>query len=73
MSMFAFFGLGPQEIVILLLIGVLLIGGLILAVVVALSLTRRLERTGCPDEVKELRAEVEDLREEVEGLKKGSA
>jgi cell division protein FtsB len=71
--MFAFFGLGLQEIAILLLIGLLLVGGLILAVVVAVSLTRRLERTGCPDGVKELRAEVEDLREEVEELKKGSA
>jgi cell division protein FtsB len=71
--MFAIFGLGLQEIVILLVIGLLFVGGPILAVVVALSLTRRSDRAGNPDAVAELRAEVERLREEVERLKRGSA
>jgi cell division protein FtsB len=71
--MFAFFGLGMQEIIILLVIGLMLVGGPILAVVVVLSLARRSEGTGKPDAVAELRAEVERLREEVERLKKGSA
>ena len=67
------FGLGMQEIVILLVIGLLLVAGPILAVVVVLSLVRRSERTGNPEAVAELRTEVERLREEVERLKKGSA
>jgi hypothetical protein len=71
--MFAFFGLGMQEIIILLVIGLMLVGGPILAVVVVLSLARRSEGTGKPDAVGELRAEVQRLREEVESLKKGSA
>jgi hypothetical protein len=71
--MFAYFGLGLQEIVILLLIGLLLVGGLIFAVVLALSMAHWLERPGDPDEVAELRAYVEGLREEVKGMKKGSA
>jgi ubiquinone biosynthesis protein UbiJ len=71
--MFAIFGLGPQEIVILLLMGLMSVGGPVLAVVVALYLTRRSEGTVNPDAVAELRAEVERLREECERLKKGSA
>jgi cell division protein FtsB len=65
------FGLGMQEIVILLVIGLLLVAGPILAVVVVLSLVRRSEPTGNRDAVAELRAEVHRLREEVERLKKG--
>jgi hypothetical protein len=61
--MFAFFSLGPQEVVILLVIGALLAGGLAVAVV-ALSLTRRPERWG-DREVAELRAELARLRGEV--------
>jgi hypothetical protein len=65
--MFAFFGLGPQEIVILLLIGLLPV----IAVVVALSLTRRSESTYNADAVVELRAELARLREEVDRRKDG--
>jgi hypothetical protein len=67
------FGLGMPEIIILLLIGLMLVGGPIIAIVVVLALTRRSQGTVKPDAVAELRAEVERLREEVERLKKGSA
>jgi hypothetical protein len=59
--MFAFFGLGPQALVILLVIGALLAAGLAVAVV-SLSLTRRPERWG-DREVAELRAALKRLRE----------
>jgi hypothetical protein len=69
--MFAF-NLGMQEMVILLLIGLMMIGGPILVVVIVLSLARKSEGAGKPDAVAELRAEVERLSGEVERLKKGS-
>jgi hypothetical protein len=70
--MFAFLGLGMHEVIILLVIGLMLVAGPIVAVLVVLSLARRSEGTGKPDAVAELRAEVGRLREEVERLKKGS-
>jgi hypothetical protein len=71
--MFAIFGLGPSEMIVLFLIGLMLVGGPIIAVVVALSLVRRSEGARSPDGVPELRAKVARLREEVERLKRGSA
>jgi hypothetical protein len=71
--MFAIFGLGPSEMIVLFLVGLMVIGGPILVVVLALVLVRRSEGARSPDGVSELRAEVERLREEVERLKKGSA
>jgi len=61
--MFAFFGLGPQEIVILLVIGLLLAGCVVFAVVASLSLARRPERWD-DRELAELRSELKRLREE---------
>jgi hypothetical protein len=71
--MFAIFGLGPSEMIVLFLVGLPLVGVPIIAVVVALWLVRRSEGARSPDGLSELRAEVERLREEVERLKKGSA
>jgi hypothetical protein len=68
--MFAFFSLGLQEIVILTGIGLLVIGGPVLAVLLALHLIRRSERGGEFGERSELRENVQRLREEVERLRK---
>jgi hypothetical protein len=67
------FGLGMQEIIILLVIGLMLVGGPILAIFIVLSFARKSDGTGKIDSVADLRAEVQRLREEVERLKKGSA
>lgn len=71
--MFAFFSLGAQELVILLLIGLLLVGGPIIALVVVLALVRRRGQTGDPGAVAELQSEVERLRMDMEGLKRRQA
>jgi hypothetical protein len=71
--MFAFFGLGVQEMVILLIVGLLLIGGLTLAVFIALSLKRRLEGMAPADAVTGVRAYVEGLRQDLQQLKQRSA
>lgn len=67
------FGLGAQEIIILLVVGLMLVGGPTLAIVVALSFARNSAGNAQRDPVADLRAEVRQLREEVERLKKGSA
>jgi hypothetical protein len=78
--MFAIFGLGPSEMIVLFLVALLVIGGPIIVVLVALGLVRRSEGARGPDglselraEVNRFRAEVDRLHEEVERLKKGSA
>jgi hypothetical protein len=48
--MFALFNLGMQEVVILLVIGLLLVGGPILALVIVLYLIRRSKREGDLDD-----------------------
>ena len=57
--MFAFFGLGPQEVALLLVVGLVLVGG-VAAFLVALWLTRPPARWD-EREVAELRAELERL------------
>jgi type II secretory pathway component PulM len=68
--MFAFFNLGAQEVLILLIMGVLLLMpvGIVLLV---LFLVRRTTPTRSSSPLADLRAELENLREEVEELKKG--
>lgn len=71
--MFAFIGgLGLPELIVLLVVAVMFIGGPVLAVVLAVSLSRRSGRAGDARAIAELRAEVERLRAEVERLKKAS-
>ena len=65
--------IGPLEIVIPLVVGLLLIAGLTAAVVVARLPRRRLDRTALVDSVADLRAEMQDLREDVEEPKKRPA
>jgi hypothetical protein len=67
--MVEFFNLEMQEIVILILVGLLVIGGPVLAVLLALAQARRSEEAENPDRVAQLREEVEELREEVADLK----
>jgi hypothetical protein len=71
--MFALFNLGAQELLILLVIGVLLVGGPILAIIIVVSLTRRKGPANDPGAVGELQSEVKRLREDVERLKRGTA
>jgi hypothetical protein len=61
--MFTFFGLGAQELVVLLVVGLLLAGCVLFAIVASLSLSRRLARWD-EREVAELRSELERLRRE---------
>jgi hypothetical protein len=64
------FGLGAQEIFLLLVIGVILFGGPVVAIVVLLLLRRQgSEPTPRPDRLAELEAENRRLREEIERLK----
>jgi hypothetical protein len=65
--MFAFFGLGMQEVVILIVVG-LLLGLPLLVVLVALCLSAGRGTRATHEEVAELRAYVEELCEEVERL-----
>ena len=65
--MFAFFGLGMAEILILGLTGLVII---IVPLAIALSVSRQSRGATAPNEVALLRAEVERLREEVEHLRK---
>jgi hypothetical protein len=71
--MFAFFGIGTQEMIILLLVGALMFVVPVVAVALAVSLVRRSERSRGQDGGAEIRAEVKRLREEVERLKKEPA
>jgi hypothetical protein len=66
--MFAFFGLGLQEVVLLIVVG-LLIGLPLLVVLLALALFASREARATPEEVAQLRAYVEGLCEEVERFK----
>jgi len=64
------FGLGAQEIFLLLVIGVILFGGPVIAIVVILLLRRQgSEPIPRPDRIAELEAENQRLREEIERLK----
>jgi hypothetical protein len=69
--MLAFFGLGVQELTILALVGLLMFAVPVIAVILALTLTRRADRGRKQDELEELEEEVEQLREEVERMKVG--
>lgn len=67
------FGLGVPELFVLLILGLMLVGGPIMAVAIVLSMAKKGDAAGRPDSVADLRAEVQRLREDVERLKKGSA
>jgi uncharacterized small protein (DUF1192 family) len=67
--MFAFFGLGIMEIIVL---GVLAIGALLVPLLVVATIwaaSRKSSEGNASDEVTELRAEVKRLRAEIERLK----
>jgi hypothetical protein len=70
--MFAFFNLGAQELIILLLM-CLCWGGPILAIGIVLFLVLKTRRKGDLGTVAELRSEVERLREDVDRLKREPA
>ena len=70
--MLAIFGLGIAEIIVLLVIGLVLVG-VPIALVMALSATKRSAPTlHRDDEIAELRHEIDRLRSEVERLRKGT-
>ena len=71
--MFAIFGLGTEEIIILGIIGVLMLGVPLVAIFIAMSASRQARASENSGAVAQLREEVQRLREEIERLKKGSA
>ena len=64
--MFAFLGLGIQEILVLVAVGLLTIGVPVVVIASALRLARR---SGDPAGAAELRAELDRLRGEIKRLK----
>jgi HAMP domain-containing protein len=69
--MFAFFGLGIMEIMVLAIIGLIVVVGPIIAIVAISAGSRAKPNTSAADEIMELRAEVKRLREELARLKAG--
>ena len=69
--MFAFFGLGVPELLILGIVGTMLLLGLAVILIVAKSSSQKPNAAAPVNEIAELRAEVRRLREEIERLKKG--
>jgi hypothetical protein len=69
--MFAFFNLGAQEFLILLVIALLYGVPILLILGVVLFLVRRKGRRGDLDAISKLQSEVERLREDVDRLKRG--
>lgn len=71
--MFAVFGLGISEIIVLAIVGLLIFGVPILAILIALAASKQSKRAAPVNEVALLRAEVQQLREEVDRLKQGGS
>lgn len=68
--MFAFFGLGIAEIIVIGIIGALIFIVPIIVVAMAMTGARRTHAGGDRDELSALRAEVKRLRAEVERLER---
>jgi cell division protein FtsB len=67
-----FFGLGPMEIIILVVLGAMVLVIPVIAIVLVLALGRR-SRSKEPDEMAALRAENAALRREIDRLEAESA
>ena len=68
--MFAFFGLGLPEIIILAIIGLTIFIIPVIAIMIGLSAAKQAKGAAPVSEIALLRAEVQQLREEIERLKR---